>query len=1552
MAAKKCLNSSKALTLMLATSVILLSLVHMTSCKSSSSKSIIATLDARWGSTPLLLEASEYLAADSNEKFWKFVDSSQDKSFSQDSEEYEHILQAAEQLLAPLGLNFLQFSLSLRYYSPRVELFNKVAHEIPAPDCEAFVELGSKTTCDVAEAVFLIKQAQTIPLSQSFEFDHHYPKSENNSVAVVLYGRIGSQSFWKFHEQLEFLANNGKVHYVLRHYLQSPSERKIRLSGYGVELAVKKTEYKAVDDSKVQDDTEGKVQKTDEADDDEVEGFLFGKLRKLYPELKENLDQFRTHLKESAHEMAPLKVWQLQDLSFQAAQRVMSSDPQRALKVLRDISQNLPMQTRSLVKTKVKEEMRKEIQLNQKHFAQFGLDPGDGALMINGLMFQVDDLNPFQLLDLLRDEALAIDRLSSLGIKGEALGKLVSLSSQPEHESFVLDARHDSIVFINDLEKDRQYWGWPSELQDILRPTFPGMMRYIAKNIFNLVFFVNPVDFKSVELLNIANELLQNSFPVRIGLSLVANAPLDVEIDAKTDAAVGIARAFSFISSDKDTRQAFDWLIKLYNRLPEGEVPSAQHVVESFTASFGKDDAEEVFAEDSEYDEARKSSQRFFEKTGFHELPQVILNGVPIDSEEFDNLDEAVIREVMMQTGPLQHAVFSGAIYRYSSVYEYLMSQPNVVPRVNSMVQSMDRPFIDLTGSHQMPGADVEINDPEAFSMLDSPQMTSVIVKDLKYFTKQGEELSLKPITNWVIADLAKKEGRALVKAALQQMKSSSSTRVGLIHNPSIKQTDNQPEVLQIARTVEAVLASKSHVTPAMLAFIEKLLDEGNDFNKLSSDSKAMTDLLDKATGLKAEAIKAKLVDGNAFNGRLFSHQAFCRQVVNLQPGQAAVVTNGRVFGPLLGNTLFTEEDFKLLENFDMDLYARKVRDQIDEMTFEGLSADDDTSEFRSDLIMKVSSALISRDKRSRQEIAFKASEHSVMNIKPNHDGASFDVVAVLDPLSQAAQKIAPILMVFQNVTNVNIKLAMNSREKLSELPVNRFYRYVLEPEVTFDEDGAMAEGPVALFSDMPQTVLLTMNMDTPLGWMVEAVYSPHDLDNIKLQEVENQVIGKFELEYIFIEGHCSDFHTRQPPRGLQFTLGTPRNPAMFDTIVMANLGYFQLKASPGAWSLRVREGRSSEIYEIESVSGSEKEDDGHFTVVVDSFIGKLMKVKVKRKPGMEGKDLLSDSDSKSSGGIWDSLSSIVGSETKEDIPKDETINVFSVASGHLYERFLRIMMLTVMKNTKNPVKFWFLKNYLSPTIKAFLPHMAKEYGFQYELVQYHWPHWLHAQTEKQRVIWGYKILFLDVLFPLHVKKIIFVDADLIVRADLKELNEMNLHGAPYAYTPFCNSRKEMDGFRFWNVGYWRSHLAGRPYHISALYVVDLDRFRRLAAGDRLRGQYQGLSQDPNSLSNLDQDLPNNMIHQVPIRSLPQEWLWCETWCDDESKSRAKAIDLCNNPMTKEPKLHSAVRIVKEWTDLDNEVRRLQEKLSAQTASSKTEPAKPSDTPSKAKEEL
>jgi UDP-glucose:glycoprotein glucosyltransferase len=44
-----------------------------------------------------------------------------------------------------------------------------------------------------------------------------------------------------------------------------------------------------------------------------------------------------------------------------------------------------------------------------------------------------------------------------------------------------------------------------------------------------------------------------------------------------------------------------------------------------------------------------------------------------------------------------------------------------------------------------------------------------------------------------------------------------------------------------------------------------------------------------------------------------------------------------------------------------------------------------------------------------------------------------------------------------------------------------------------------------------------------------------------------------------------------------------------------------------------------------------------------------------------------------------------------------------------------------------------------------------------------------------------------------------------------------------------------MDEFRFWKGGFWLGHLQGKPYHISALYVIDLAAFRRAAAGDHLR---------------------------------------------------------------------------------------------------------------------
>lgn len=297
---------------------------------------------------------------------------------------------------------------------------------------------------------------------------------------------------------------------------------------------------------------------------------------------------------------------------------------------------------------------------------------------------------------------------------------------------------------------------------------------------------------------------------------------------------------------------------------------------------------------------------------------------------------------------------------------------------------------------------------------------------------------------------------------------------------------------------------------------------------------------------------------------------------------------------------------------------------------------------------------------------------------------------------------------------------------------------------------------------------------------MVEAVRSVYDLDNIRLADINGPVHSEFELEHLLLEGHCFDATSGSPPRGLQFTLGTRDRPVVVDTIVMANLGYFQLKANPGAWLLRLRHGKSDDIYEVTSADGPNtvhhSAEAGGTRVIISSLRSHVLKVRVTKRPGQAGADLLADeADEASNGGLWNSITSSFGggggaggganedgSAAGGEAQSVETINIFSVASGHLYERLLRIMMLSLLKHTKTPVKFWFLKNYLSPQFIDVLPHMAHEYGFQYALVQYKWPRWLHQQSEKQRIIWGYKILFLDVLFPLDVKKIIFVDADAV----------------------------------------------------------------------------------------------------------------------------------------------------------------------------------------------
>ena len=282
-----------------------------------------------------------------------------------------------------------------------------------------------------------------------------------------------------------------------------------------------------------------------------------------------------------------------------------------------------------------------------------------------------------------------------------------------------------------------------------------------------------------------------------------------------------------------------------------------------------------------------------------------------------------------------------------------------------------------------------------------------------------------------------------------------------------------------------------------------------------------------------------------------------------------------------------------------------------------------------------------------------------------------------------------------------------------------------------------------------------------PGPWLVTPISSVHDLDNIRFNAFKDPSDGVhaiYELKHILVEGHCLDSTEMSPPRGLQVQLGTQVVKNQTDTIVMANYGYLQLQANPGIWTLYIRPGSSFNIYQIYSAGRTmfdynpKDSQSSNPRLTISSFRGATTYILVQKRVGKESESLLAGEDGdvsrsksqrESSGsglsGLWNKIKSAIPFQQSNSVVNTNRINIFAVASGHLYERLMSIMILSVLNNTQSNVKFWLIENFLSPSFKDFIPRMAEHYNFEVELVTYKWPHWLNSETEKQRTIWGYK---------------------------------------------------------------------------------------------------------------------------------------------------------------------------------------------------------------------
>lgn len=624
----------------------------------------------------------------------------------------------------------------------------------------------------------------------------------------------------------------------------------------------------------------------------------------------------------------------------------------------------------------------------------------------------------------------------------------------------------------------------------------------------------------------------------------------------------------------------------------------------------------------------------------------------------------------------------------------------------------------------------------------------------------------------------------------------------------------------------------------------------------------------------------------------------------------------------------------------------------------------------------------------------------------------------VVDPTREDGARLLMLAKYFLS-SSIAVDLTIYLNPSTKGAPIPTFFKFVGSPRITFDSQTGQVQPPAVVMSELPKDTPLSLAIQEGPLWNVFPSRSPdYDLDNFVLSSHSNDASlfsVTYKLQSLVMSGMVQAPHPRdQPsvsqnykplvtPTGLPLSFTacfsempwavtpTVKNDVREAFVISASQGYFQSSLIPGLWTLSVHGSLAERFYlsEIgERSTGKEKEwwinfDDSKARNPLESH-GKDQRIPIMIDSFHLSPTQLTYDRS------WDHRSNLESIQKQEYLQKNmevkkttprspldrtPTLHIFTVASGQMYEQFLRAMMLSVHQVSAlseeadvdlggRLLKFWLLENFLSPKFKKAVTKMADFYGFEVGFVTYHWPEWLEEPTDRLMKLWAYKVLFLDVLFPLEVDRILYLDADEISLADLHELYKLDFtsggvrrmakdaakketaHGlrqkieeAPtIAMPPFCsgqNRNVKTKHLRYWEVKgkFWKSYLDTLSFHSSSLFLVDLLRFRTQGHGNIYRDTFNYVINNARNQVGSDQDFVNILQREVPIYTLQEEWLWCETWCSSASKKNAKVIDACVNPLLKMSKIDTARYVHSNWDSIQKELDDLFESLENGTLS-------------------
>jgi UDP-glucose:glycoprotein glucosyltransferase len=216
------------------------------------------------------------------------------------------------------------------------------------------------------------------------------------------------------------------------------------MSGFGVELALKRTDYIVIDDRKAEEGKELEKEPVQPADIDLVN--------------------------EEVADLKPLTSSEVEDLGLKAASYVLGSE--EPLETLVKLTQDFPKYSSIIAGLNSSEAFLKEHQANRGIL----LPAGYNVIWINGVQYDSRKVDAFSLLDHMRRERALVGSFHNMDLTSEEAIKLLTHPAIAEAQTDLDTQRYDwrdqteggnVIIWLNDIEKDKRYADWSPAIYSV-----------------------------------------------------------------------------------------------------------------------------------------------------------------------------------------------------------------------------------------------------------------------------------------------------------------------------------------------------------------------------------------------------------------------------------------------------------------------------------------------------------------------------------------------------------------------------------------------------------------------------------------------------------------------------------------------------------------------------------------------------------------------------------------------------------------------------------------------------------------------------------------------------------------------------------------------------------------------------------------------------------------------------------------------------------------------------------------------------------------------------